>query len=87
MTKQKFEEYTESEFLDFLQEIYRANEDQPDHILDPLLMHFKHVSEHPSATDLIYWPAAGKNGTVEEVIKEVKEWREQNGKPGFKQVR
>ncbi|WP_434703844.1 bacteriocin immunity protein [Pseudomonas sp. Z1-12] len=45
------------------------------------LHHPRYISEHPSGSDLLYYPEAGKSGP-EAVVKEVKEWRAANGKPG-----
>ncbi|BBH47957.1 bacteriocin immunity protein [Pseudomonas sp. KU43P] len=82
--KNNYSDYTESEFIEFLQEIYRANAEEPDEILAPLLSHFSTVTEHPSGTDLIYWPESDDQGELEAVLSIVKKWRAANGRPGFK---
>ena len=82
--KPSYDDYTESEFIDLLKEIYRANAEEPDGILDPLLEHFSKITEHPSGTDLIYWPENDAQGELEAVLNIVKTWRAANGKPGFK---
>lgn len=82
--KKKYSDYTESEFLDFLKELYRANAEEPDEILAPLLDHFSKVTEHPNGTDLIYWPESDEQSEIEAVHSIVKAWRADNGKPGFK---
>ena len=52
---------------------------------DDNLEHFISVTEHPSGSDLIYYPEGNNDGSPEAVIKEIKEWRAANGKSGFKQ--
>ncbi|MFZ5936162.1 hypothetical protein BGP84_22995 [Pseudomonas putida] len=82
--KPNYNDYTEMEFVEFLKEIYRANAEEPDEVLDPLLEHFAAVTEHPSGTDLIYWPENDDQGELEAVLSIIKSWRAANGKPGFK---
>ncbi|HEK1686703.1 TPA: bacteriocin immunity protein [Pseudomonas putida] len=82
--KEALNEYTEQEFLEFLEEIERANEHEPEEVLSHLLEHFRRITEHPSGTDLLYWPASEKDGEPEQVIKIITEWRLANGKGGFK---
>ncbi|EEQ4423135.1 bacteriocin immunity protein, partial [Escherichia coli] len=52
---------------------------------DDNLEYFINVTEHPSGSDLIYYPEGNNDGSPEGVIKEIKEWRAANGKSGFKQ--
>ncbi|MFJ3075788.1 bacteriocin immunity protein [Pseudomonas sp. NPDC087029] len=82
--KENLSDYTEQEFLEFLAEIDRANEDEPDAVLAPLLLHFRKITEHPSGINLLYKPASSKEGEPEEILRIVKEWRLANGKDGFK---
>lgn len=82
--KKNLSDYTEQEFLEFIHEIDRANDNEPDHILSPLLMHFAKITEHPSGFDLLYRPITKKAGEPAEVLRIVKEWRLANGKDGFK---
>lgn len=82
--KYKLSDYTEQEFLAFLHEIERANEDEPEEVLSPLLMHFRNVTEHPSGINLIYRAATEEDGELEQIIRIVKEWRLANGKDSFK---
>ena len=79
-------DYTEAEFLDFLNRIFYIEGTEGEETVNQWLVYFSMITEHPAGTDLIYWPEIGKTGEPEEVLKEVKDWREQNGKPGFKQV-
>lgn len=86
--KDKFEDYSEAEFLDFL----NGFSCYPDGLegrglevhLDRLLNHFERVTEHPGRSDVIFYPKAGQEDSAEGILKEVKEWRALNNKPGFK---
>lgn len=71
--KEKLSDYTEHEFLALIQEIDRVNEDEPDLILRPLLLHFNMITEHPAGWDLLYRPASKKEGEPEEALRVVKE--------------
>ena len=84
--KPHFSDYTEAEFLRFLQEIRAANKSASDEILDPLLTRFCEITEHPDGTDLIYYPEAGADNSNESIIQIVKAWRTANGLPGFKEA-
>ena len=86
--KAKLEDYTEAEFLDFL----RRFVDYPEGLsgrdlevyLDRLLAHFELITEHPGRSDVIFYPKEGQEDSPEGILKEVKEWRAANNKPGFK---
>ncbi|CZF85366.1 bacteriocin immunity protein [Grimontia marina] len=83
MTKQTITEYTEDEFLDLLIKICKA--DAPsENELDALVDHFEEITEHPDGSDLIYYPEVEENGTPENIVRIVKEWRASEGLPGFK---
>jgi len=82
--KEKLSDYTEAEFLDFLNEIDRANDDEPDAVLAPLLLHFRKITEHPSGINLLYKPASSKDGEPQEILRIVREWRLANGRDSFK---
>lgn len=75
-------DYTEREFLEFIKRIYNDSYPSEQEHIDAV-MEFERLSEHPSGSDLLYYPDDGKQGP-EAVIIEIKEWRENNGKPGFK---
>lgn len=82
--KKSIDEYTEAEFLDFLRLIDEKNESGEEQELDALLEQFEALTEHPSGTDLLYWPETDAQGEIEQVLRIIKEWRAANGKPGFK---
>ena len=73
---------SEAEFLIFVTKVYKNEYASEDEHIDAIL-EFKRLSEHPSGSDLLYYPDPGKGGP-EAIVKEVKEWRAANGKPGFK---
>ncbi|KQB55249.1 colicin transporter [Pseudomonas endophytica] len=79
-----FEDYTEIQFFEFMKEIFIANKESPDSVLDPLLDEFERVTGHPAGSDLIYWSKDESQCTPEGITKTVKECREANGLPGFK---
>ena len=84
--KSSFSEYTEAEFLEFMETVFQENVAETDERLDMLLEHFEKITEHPEGTDLIYYAASDLDSTPEAITKKVKEWRAANGKPGFKSV-
>ncbi|AIN16793.1 colicin immunity / pyocin immunity family protein [Yersinia rochesterensis] len=81
--KYKLEEYRESEFIELISKIIldKGLEDE----LDSLLENFINVSEHPNGSDLIYYPEEGADDSPEGILAEIKKWRAENGKPGFKE--
>lgn len=80
--KKNISDYTEVEFKKIIEAIINCEGDEKDQ--DNNLEHFVSVTEHPSGSDLIYYPEGNNNGSVEAIIKEIKEWRAKNGKSGFK---
>lgn len=75
-------EMTEADFLLFVQKIYNAAYPTEQAHTNAVL-EFEKISEHPAGSDLLFYPEPGKSGP-EAVVKEIKEWRAANGKPGFK---
>lgn len=86
--KNNISDYTEAEFLEFTRNIYINNKDlfptEESHI--KAVLEFKSLTEHPSGSDLLYYPDGSREDSPEGVVKEVKEWRSAHGKPGFKTV-
>lgn len=83
MGKKSFADFTEQEFLTFMSSIcHDTYETEQEHI-DAVLL-FEQISEHPSGSDLLYYPEPGADNTPAGIVKTVKEWRKANGKPGFK---
>ena len=86
--KNKLEDYTETEFLLFLREFFENTNnlegDALNDYTDSLLDHFEAITEHPDRSDVLFYPKEGREDSPEGVLKEVKEWRAANNKPGFK---
>ncbi|PHN78513.1 MULTISPECIES: bacteriocin immunity protein [Pseudomonas syringae group] len=86
--KEKIEDYTEEEFFDFLREFSpernKLEGKEYGAYIDVLLQHFIKVTEHPAQSDVIFYPEEGQEDSPEGVLKVIKEWRAQTGKPGFK---
>lgn len=76
-------DYTEEEFLELVRKI--CNADAPtEEDESRLVREFKRLTQHPAGSDLIFYPEEGKDYSPEGIVREVKEWRRANGKPGFK---
>lgn len=90
LSKQRFEDFTEQEFLLFIKEFFEeTNELQGEELekyLNDLAVHFDQVAGHPIGYELIYYPDLhGISDSPEAVLETVKEWRTTNGLPGFKE--
>lgn len=81
--KNSISDYTEAEFLTFLQAIFNV-ETSSEEEHKSWVRHFVKLSEHPRGNGLIFYPADEKDDSPEGILKTVKEWRAQQGKPGFK---
>ncbi|EQC1053369.1 TPA: bacteriocin immunity protein [Providencia rettgeri] len=81
--KNNITDYTESEFLKLLTIICNADTASEEEQIK-FVTHFEKVTEHPSGSDLIYYPEDGADDSPVGILKTVKEWRAKNGKPGFK---
>ncbi|MEW5754060.1 bacteriocin immunity protein, partial [Pseudomonas lactis] len=81
--KTSISEYTESEFLKFVISLCDASARSEEED-DEMLLEFKRLTEHPDGSDLVYYPRKGREDSPEGIVKEVKEWRANNGKPGFR---
>ncbi|WLH15151.1 bacteriocin immunity protein [Pseudomonas hefeiensis] len=86
--KKKYEEYTKSEFLDFLRCFFEFPDGMRGEALndytDQLIDHFNEITEHPDRSDVIFYPKKDQEDSPEGILKEVKEWRARHNKPGFK---
>ncbi len=82
--RRQFADYTEAEFIAFLEDIFRENEAETDDRLDVLLNQFRELTGHPEGTDLIYYCESDVECTPERITQKVKAWRAANGLPGFK---
>ncbi|WP_337263639.1 MULTISPECIES: bacteriocin immunity protein [unclassified Serratia (in: enterobacteria)] len=81
--KKTISEYTEKEFLEFAKKVCSA--DYPtEKEADNAVYEFIRLAEHPDGTDIIFYPPPDQEDTPEGLVKQIKEWRAKNGKPGFK---
>lgn len=86
--KKKLEEFTEEEFLNFVRTIGDIPpglpEDEYDDYLTAQIRFFEDITEHPSKSDLLFYPRKGVEASAEGILQEVKEWIEKSGSAGFK---
>lgn len=81
--KKTISDYTEAEFLAFVTDLFdfsKRTEAEDDALIDE----FERLSEHPEGSGVIFYPPDDREDTPEGIVKEVKRWRAENGKPGFK---
>ncbi|WP_081818600.1 bacteriocin immunity protein [Pseudomonas sp. PH1b] len=83
--KKTISDYTEAEFLEFVKKLFNVQDTKEGDDIKNIL-EFKRLCEHPSGSDLVYYPDDNREDSPEGVVKAVKEWRAANGKPGFKTV-
>lgn len=76
-------EYTESEFLDFVSRICQAEYPTEKEQIEAVLL-FEELTEHPDGSDLIYYADSDEESSPQAIVNKVKQWRESEGKPGFK---
>ena len=80
-------DYTEAQFLDFVLGVYMADAHlyPTERAHTKALLEFRRLSGHPLGTDLLCYPTRhGLKDSPEEVVRVVKEWRAEQGLPGFK---
>lgn len=81
--KDRYEDYTESEYLNVINRLFQGrfpSEKEHDAFVDNIVS----TSEHPNGTGVLYYPEEGVEDGPEGVLKAIKTWRAANGKPGFK---
>lgn len=81
--KNKFEDYTESEYISLINRLVEgdySSEREHDDIVENIVK----TSEHPNGTGILYYPEEGVEDSPEGVLKAIKTWRAANGKQGFK---
>ncbi|KPC57202.1 Colicin/pyocin immunity protein [Pseudomonas amygdali pv. morsprunorum] len=85
--KSQLSDYTEAEFMEVLNELFNgvsATKENAEEYVISLIDHIAEVTEHPEKSDLLCYPPEGREDSAAGVMKETKEWRAKNGKPGFK---
>lgn len=84
--KKSISEYTQSEFLDLLNDICFINGlSEGEHTR--CVIHFDKITQHPDGSDLIYYPEDGADDSPEGILETVKKWRKSQGLPLFKDSR
>lgn len=88
--KDRIEDYTEEEFLEFLkgfssEHSQLCGEEFIKH-MDRSIEHFVKITEHPARTDVIFYPEDDQEDSPEGILNTIKKWRANNGKPGFKKA-
>ncbi|VVO07271.1 bacteriocin immunity protein [Pseudomonas fluorescens] len=78
-----YNQYTESEFLELINRLFLADYSSEEE-LDALVHQIVDTSEHPNGTDILFYPEQGVDNSPAGILASIKEWREANGKPGFK---
>ncbi|MFK3972644.1 bacteriocin immunity protein [Pseudomonas sp. NPDC087358] len=77
------QQITEEDFLKLVKEICSA-EHMTERQHTNAILEFERLCEHPDGSDLIYYPKPLADNSPAGIVKTIKEWRVENGKPGFK---
>ncbi|MFJ2480241.1 bacteriocin immunity protein [Pseudomonas sp. NPDC087598] len=73
--------YTEEEFKSLIQAIEDARtEDERGELVD----HFNKIVPHPAGSDLLFYPEAGEDDSLDGVTRAVSDYCHANGLQGFK---
>ena len=85
----KFEDYTEAEFIELLNEFsanprYQGEMDRESYI-DSLVDHFDKIVDHPESDGLIFYPPDDREDSPPGIIDEIKKWRKSQGRSSFKE--
>lgn len=83
MDKTSIEEYTETEFLQLITDIFDANGSEKQ--VDKWVQHFNSIVAHPDKSDLIFYPSDDREDSPEGVINELKRWYSENNLLCFKE--
>ncbi|MFA3762890.1 bacteriocin immunity protein [Yersinia sp. 2466 StPb PI] len=83
-SKHKLEDYTEADFLEFAKKVCNADY-ETEAEANEAVREFVRLSEHPDGTDIIFYPSPDQEDSPEGLLKAIKKWRAENGKPGFKE--
>lgn len=86
--KQYIEDYTESEFIDFLNEFFKNPKNlkgkERESYIDSLVEYFDQIVTHPEGNGLLFYPPKDREDSPEGIINEIKRWRKSQGLPLFK---
>lgn len=82
MNAKSISDFTREEFLEFIEFLGTApGETEAEN--SRWNRKFESLAQHPSGTDLLFYPEPGKESD-EAVVAEVERYRRENGLPGFK---
>ena len=81
--KNNISEYSQLEFFQLVKRICVDDYDTEQEHIDAVL-HFEEITAHPDGSDLIYYPEKSEDGTPENIVRIVKEWRLAQGLACFK---
>ncbi|UFH48833.1 bacteriocin immunity protein [Pseudomonas sp. KNUC1026] len=78
----RLEHYTHTQFLDLITCILEhRTQDNEEHLA--WITQFAYASQHPKATDLLYYPEPGADRSAEGILEDVLAWRHVEDLPGF----
>lgn len=86
-TMKKISDFTEAKFSEFVNAIYHANPEvfPNERVHTQAILEFERLAEHPLGSSLIFHPTRnGLKDGPEEVVRVIKQWRAEQGLPGFK---
>lgn len=83
--KNSISDYTEEEFVGFIDEIRKEDKAPTDDRADVLVLHLNKIAGHPAGMELIYYPEPGADTSSAGITKTIKKWRAEHGLPGFKE--
>ncbi|HCR9729222.1 TPA: bacteriocin immunity protein [Citrobacter koseri] len=85
--KQRLEDYTESEFIEFLNEFFENPGNLKGREFEShsnrLVKHFDKIVDHPEGNGLIFYPPDDREDSPQGIIGEIKRWRKSQGLPPF----
>ncbi|MDY1039348.1 bacteriocin immunity protein [Lelliottia sp. CFBP8978] len=89
MLKNRLEDYTESEMIEFLKEFYEnphglKGSELTNH-LSQMVKHLIKITAHPEGRDLIFNPPSDRDDSPDGVLTEIKKWRSSQGLSIFKE--
>lgn len=86
--KPRFDDYTESEMLEFLNVFFENSQElkgiELTNHLSRMVKHLINITGHPEGRDLIFDPPNDRDDSPEGVLREIKKWRKSKGLSLFK---
>ncbi len=81
--KNSITEYSEKEFLNFVNDIYECNGSEEE--INLWVDWFNDLVAHPERSDLIFYPPDEREDSPQGVVHEIKRWYASQGLPCFKE--